>query len=62
MKVAFGHMYYSSNDFWSLSLREWQACLKGYIERHRGDSVDPMTRDELYDLMERYPDGTGTIN
>ena len=62
MKVAFGHMHYSSNDFWSLGLREWQACLKGYIERNQGEQEDPMTRDQLNDLMRRYPDGSGTAN
>lgn len=59
MKVAFGHMHYSPNQFWEFTLREWQACMKGYIEKTQGDRETPMTSSDLNSLMERYPDGTG---
>ena len=59
MKVAFGHMNYSPSQFWEFSLREWQACLKGYTEKHQGEQQNPMTRDQLKKMMEDYPDGSG---
>lgn len=56
MKVAFGHMRLSSHTFWGFSLREWQAALKGYIEKEYGQQTTPMTKWGLDKLMERYPD------
>ena len=57
MKIAFGHMHYSSDAFWSLSLREWQAAFKGYVQKTQGDREAPLDRTSLQSLMERYPDG-----
>jgi len=56
MKVAFGHMRFSSDTFWAFSLREWQAALKGYIQKEYGDQVQPMNKSRLQQMMERYPD------
>lgn len=55
MKVGFGHLRYSSRDFWELSLREWQACLRGYQQKEYGNAAKPITRDRLNELMEKYP-------
>lgn len=55
MKVGFGHLRYSSRDFWEFSLREWQACLRGYQQKEYGNVVKPITRDRLNELMEKYP-------
>lgn len=60
MKIAFGHMHYTPDVFWAMSLREWQACFKGYFHKNQGEQDTPMTSDELHEMMERYPDdGTG---
>jgi len=56
MKVAFGHMNYSSDDFWSFSLREWQAAMKGYVQKNYGHQSSPMRGSRLQELMEQYPD------
>ena len=56
MKLGFGHMHYSPRVFWSMSLREWQACYLGYMEKMGADNSKPMTTSGLNSLMERYPD------
>lgn len=56
MKVGFGHLRHNSKSFWELSLREWQAALKGYIQKEYGDQKPPMTSSSLNKLMEKYPD------
>ena len=57
MKIAFGHMRLPSDVFWNYSLREWQAALKGYIQKHNGAQPNaPLDRDDLDSLIERYPD------
>jgi len=39
---------------------EWQLACRGFIEAQGGGSaVDPMTHEELDDLMEAYPDVPG---
>ena len=57
MKLAFGHMHYTPNAFWSMSLREWQAAVKGYIDKEYGPQDTPMTKDGLEKMMREYPDG-----
>lgn len=57
MKYAFGHMHYDPQVFWRMSLREWQACFKGYIERFQEAVDTPMTSDTLHKMMEKYTDG-----
>jgi len=56
MKIGFGHLRYSSRDFWDFSLREWQACLKGYQQKDYGNVAKAIDRDKLNELMEKYPD------
>lgn len=60
MKIAFGHMGYSPDQFWSFTLREWQACVKGHNEKQGIQYDDPMRRNRLKALMEKYPDGSGS--
>lgn len=42
-----------------MSLVEWTCALDGYITKMCGDQTPeiPCTRDELEELMEKYPDG-----
>jgi|LGOV01.1.fsa_nt_gb uncharacterized phage protein (TIGR02216 family) len=56
MKIAFGHLRYDPDVFWEFSLREWQACYKGYVEKEYGVKQKPMNQDRLKEMMERYPD------
>lgn len=43
-------------DFWATSFREWLAAMEGFRELHGGAGTEPMTRAQLEDLMNRYPD------
>jgi uncharacterized phage protein (TIGR02216 family) len=58
MKLAYGHLRYTPDVFWGMSLREWQAALKGYLEKEYGgeEREEPLTSDRLDALMRRYPD------
>lgn len=57
MEIGLGKMGISPRDFWGMSLFELYAAINGFAEFHSGGSKPaPLTRDELEDLMERYPD------
>ena len=44
------------NDFWESSLVEIYAAINGFIEFNGQKEEKPMSRNELDDLMELYPD------
>ena len=44
------------NEFWNLTMIEFVCACEGFSKFHGGQSDTPMTKDELQDLMERYPD------
>lgn len=56
METALGKMNMSARDFWNLSIYELVASLKGFSDFHSGGKPEPLNKDELQDLMERYPD------
>lgn len=60
MKIAYGHMHYTPSVFWGFSLREWQAALKGYIQKEYGEQTAPMTSSRLNQMMKEYPDDRPT--
>lgn len=60
MKIAFGHMHYTPEVFWTMSLREWQAAVKGYIQKEYGDPEVPMTSSRLNQMIREYPDDRPT--
>ena len=43
-------------EFWGLTMIEFASACDGFRRFHSGESSTPMTKDELQDLMERYPD------
>lgn len=47
----------SPNNFWQCSPQELYLAINGFKEFHGADRNQPMTRDELDELMELYPDG-----
>ena len=62
MKIGLGHVGMSPKDFWGLSLVEWTYLLDGYVEKNGGDpNEQPVSRSELQELMEKYPDGDRNI-
>lgn len=48
-------MRMTSDEFWSLSFHEFILAVDGFQEFH-GGKPPPLNKDELEDLMERYPD------
>tara|TARA_R100001460_G_scaffold26423_1_gene53423 strand:- start:2490 stop:2660 length:171 start_codon:yes stop_codon:yes gene_type:complete len=56
MEICLGMMFMSPRDFWNLAPRELYAAVEGFTEFHTSQTEKPMSRDELDDLMELYPD------
>tara|TARA_R100000734_G_C3319102_1_gene114288 strand:- start:6319 stop:6462 length:144 start_codon:yes stop_codon:yes gene_type:complete len=46
----------TSDEFWNSSLHEFLLAVEGFAEFHSDGSPSPLKKDELEDLMERYPD------
>ena len=46
----------SPATFWDLSLPELNLAIEGFREFHGGKKQKAMTKDELKELMEVYPD------
>ena len=56
MEIGLGAMGLSPEVFWNMSLNEFYSALEGFKNFHSGSADEPMSRDELEELMERYPD------
>jgi len=54
--MGLGKMRIDPPVFWNMSFPEFYAAIEGFVEFHSGGEPPPMTRNELEDLMERYPD------
>lgn len=57
MKLAFGKMQIRPADFWDMSLEEFYCAIEGFREFHASQNKEPMSKSELAELMELYPDG-----
>ncbi len=49
-------MQMQPRDFWEMSLQEFLLSVDGFIEFNSSGEPSTMKRDELEDLMERFPD------
>lgn len=47
----------SPNNFWQSSPIEIYMAIDGFKEFNGGEKETPMTKDDLHNLMELYPDG-----
>lgn len=57
MEICIGMIGISPSDFWNSSPIEIYRAIDGFIEFNMGNkSNQPLSRDELEDLMELYPD------
>ena len=56
MQLAFGKMNISPSVFWEMSFQEFYSAVEGFAEFRSGGKPPPLTKGELEDLMERYPD------
>lgn len=44
------------NTFWALSPREYLSAVNGYMLTKGGKANTPVLKDEVEDLMRRFPD------
>ena len=44
------------SEFWNSSIPEVHCAIQGFKEFHVGEQATPMTKSELDNLMELYPD------
>ena len=58
MEICIGMIGMSPNDFWESSPKEIYRAIQGFIEFNTpsSSSKGPMSRSELDELMELYPD------
>ena len=55
MQICIGTIQMRPDDFWNLSPVEMYSVIKGFKQFHAAEQ-DAMSRDELNNLMESYPD------
>ena len=56
MEICLGMIGMAPSEFWNCSVHEINAAIDGFLEFNTSNSPQPMDRDELQSLMERYPD------
>jgi hypothetical protein len=49
-------MNISPSNFWEMSLQEFLLSVEGFAEFNSSGEPSPMQKNELDDLMERFPD------
>lgn len=56
MEIGLGVLQISPSEFWGMSLQEFYSACDGLQEYNSGSQSGPLTRYELEELMELYPD------
>ena len=56
MQICFGMIGIRPVDFWDMSPVEMYQAIKGFKQFNTTTAEKPMSKDELDDLMELYPD------
>ncbi len=56
MEIGLGIVGLSPEDFWNMSIIEFYSALEGFKEFNTDQSKKPLSKGELQDMMERYPD------
>ena len=49
-------MNLSPYDFWNMSIYEITMAINGFSEYNTGKTSNPMSKNELEELKQRYPD------
>jgi hypothetical protein len=49
-------MQMRADDFWNMGIPEFYLAIEGFSDFHSSGTPPPLSKDELDDLMERYPD------
>ena len=56
MRICLGMISIAPSEFWQMSVIEINEAIEGFREFHSTNEAQPMTKDELKDLMELHPD------
>ena len=56
MQTGLGVLRMTPEEFWNMTMIEFCSACDGFASFHGADQNSPMTRDEMQDLMERFPD------
>ena len=56
MQICLGMIGMQPSEFWNLSPREMWETIKGFKQFHAATKEEPMSNEELENLMELYPD------
>jgi len=56
MEICLGMIGWTPSVFWNSTLQEIYPAIEGFMEFNGGKQENPMTKGELDDLMELYPD------
>ena len=56
MEIGLGILGLSPESFWNMSMIELFSAIEGFKEFNTDQTKKPLSKDELMDLMERYPD------
>ena len=56
MRLALGKMNIAPDVFWGMSFPDFYRRMCGFAVFHSGGKPPPLSKGELEDLMERYPD------
>lgn len=56
IEVGIGVLNIPPKDFWNMGLPELYLAIEGYIDANTTQTQGPLLKDELHDIMERYPD------
>ena len=55
-EVLVGMAHIQPSEFWNMSWQETTTAMEGFMEFHVPNQQQPLSRDELTELMELYPD------
>lgn len=58
MEFALGILGWTPDAFWDATLPELFAAMDGWNKIHGGNEEEYMNRDELEEMMKRFPDGS----
>ena len=56
LQTGLGILQLTPETFWNMTMIEFNSACEGFSKFHSSSSDTPMTKDEMEDLMERYPD------
>tara|TARA_R110002110_G_scaffold235272_2_gene451296 strand:- start:18 stop:215 length:198 start_codon:yes stop_codon:yes gene_type:complete len=56
VKMGLGVVNIPPSEFWEMSLPELYMAIEGFKDFHATEQEGPMTKEELHELMELYPD------